>query len=112
MAASVRSRASRAARVPRKAGQKPGYSVVKAPRRAFSRTVRSWYTVVAWKVRHQLSLDAVPAGPAPNLTDNLILDIQRGSSASGFGHPSCKGGTPSEDVIRKLPETDPPGKKR
>jgi uncharacterized protein GlcG (DUF336 family) len=68
--------------------------------------------VVAWKVRHQLSLDAVPAGPAPNLTDNLILDIQRGSSASGFGHPSCKGGTPSEDVIRKLPETDPPGKKR
>jgi uncharacterized protein GlcG (DUF336 family) len=68
--------------------------------------------VVAWKVRHQLALDAVPAGPAPNLTDNLILDMQRGSSPSGFGHPTCKGGLPSEEVIRKLPESDPTGQKR
>lgn len=67
--------------------------------------------VVAWKVRHALKLDAVPAGPAPNASDNLILDLQNGSSASGFGHPSCKGGKPSDDVIKKLPETDATGKK-
>jgi len=65
--------------------------------------------VVAWKVRHQLKLDAVPAGPAPNANDNLILDFQRGASVSGFGHPSCQGGTPSDDVIKKLPESDPTG---
>jgi uncharacterized protein GlcG (DUF336 family) len=68
--------------------------------------------VVAWKVRHTLNLDGVPAGVAPNATDNLIFDIQNGVSVSGYGHPNCKGGTPSEDVIKKLPETDPIGRKR
>jgi uncharacterized protein GlcG (DUF336 family) len=68
--------------------------------------------VVAWKLRHALNLDGVPAGVAPNSTDNLIFDLQNGSSASGFGHPSCKGGTPSEAVIAKLPESDPIGQKR
>jgi uncharacterized protein GlcG (DUF336 family) len=68
--------------------------------------------VVAWKVRHALALDAVPVGPALNATDNMILDIDNGKSASGFGHPSCKGGKPSEAVIAKLPETFPPGPKK
>jgi uncharacterized protein GlcG (DUF336 family) len=68
--------------------------------------------VVAWKLRHALNLDGVPAGVAPNSTDNLIFDLQNGGSASGFGHPSCKGGMPSEAVIAKLPETDPIGQKR
>jgi uncharacterized protein GlcG (DUF336 family) len=68
--------------------------------------------VVAWKVRHALNLDGVPAGIAPNATDNLIFDIANGVSPSGYGHPTCKGGVPSEDVIKKLPETDPIGRKR
>jgi uncharacterized protein GlcG (DUF336 family) len=68
--------------------------------------------VVAWKMRHALNLDGVPAGVAPNATDNLIFDIQSGNSPSGYGHPTCKGGSPSEDTIKKLPETDPIGHKR
>jgi uncharacterized protein GlcG (DUF336 family) len=68
--------------------------------------------VVAWKVRHALSLDAVPVGPALNATDNMILDIENGKSASGFGHPSCKGGKPSDAVIAKLPEAFPTGPKK
>src|SRR5438067_7745846 len=54
--------------------------------------------VVAWKVRHSLKLDGVPMGVAPGQNDNMILDIQNGSSPSGFGHPSCKGGKPSDEI--------------
>lgn len=68
--------------------------------------------VIAWKVRHALSLDAVPAGVAPNSNDNMILDIQGPNSNSGFGHPSCKGGKPSDDTIRDLPKNFPTGKKK
>src|SRR5690242_8083533 len=45
--------------------------------------------IVAWKMRHALALDAVPMGPAPGGTDNMIVDVDRGRSPSGFGHPSC-----------------------
>lgn len=68
--------------------------------------------VIAWKVRHSLGLDAVPAGVAPNSTDNMILDIDNGKSVSGFGHPTCKGGKPSDDVIRDLANKIPTGKKQ
>jgi uncharacterized protein GlcG (DUF336 family) len=68
--------------------------------------------VIAWKVRHQLGLDHVPMGVAPGQNDNMILDFQNGSSASGFGHPSCKGGKPSDDVIQKLPQQYPTGSKK
>ncbi|HEY6463333.1 MAG TPA: heme-binding protein, partial [Polyangiaceae bacterium] len=68
--------------------------------------------VVAWKLRHALLLDAVPAGVAPNSNDNMILDLQNGASVSGFGHPSCKGGKPSDDAIRNLPQQFPTGRKR
>jgi uncharacterized protein GlcG (DUF336 family) len=67
--------------------------------------------VVAWRTRHSLALDVVPMGVAPGPSDNLIFDIQNGVSSSGFGHPSCKGGKPSEDIIRKLTETVPIGPK-
>jgi uncharacterized protein GlcG (DUF336 family) len=67
--------------------------------------------VVAWKLRHGLGLDAVPMGVAPGPSDNLIFDIQNGSSSSGFGHPSCKGGKPNEDIIQKLTQTVPIGPK-
>jgi len=50
--------------------------------------------VVAWKVRHLLNLDNVPAGVAPGNTDNMIQDITNDAtghpvSAGGFGHPKC-----------------------
>ena len=47
---------------------------------------------VAWRVRHYLDLDHVPAGVSPNTKDEIIYDIgANGKSASGFGHPKCVG---------------------
>jgi uncharacterized protein GlcG (DUF336 family) len=65
--------------------------------------------VIAWKVRHNLKLDAVPMGVGPGPSDNLVFDIQNGASASGFGHPACKGGKPAEDIIKKLNDDYPVG---
>lgn len=44
---------------------------------------------IAWKVRHQLNLNYVPAGVSPNQDDNIVYDITDGTSASGWGHPVC-----------------------
>lgn len=49
--------------------------------------------IVAWKVRHSLNLDNVPAGPVGG-TDNITFDIAEDASghaksASGWGHPAC-----------------------
>ena len=68
--------------------------------------------VIAWKVRHQLALDAVPMGPSAEHNDNMILDFQNNNSPSGFGHPSCKGGTQSDLIIRGLSKDFPTGPKR
>lgn len=65
--------------------------------------------VIAWKVRHELHLDAVPMGPSPEHNDNMILDFQNNQSASGFGHPSCKGGTQADGIIRDLSKDFPTG---
>lgn len=65
--------------------------------------------IIAWKVRHQLALDAVPMGPSPDHNDNMILDWQNGMSASGFGHPSCKGGNASDNIINSLSKAFPTG---
>jgi uncharacterized protein GlcG (DUF336 family) len=47
---------------------------------------------VAWRVRHFLGLDHVPAGVSPNMKDAIIYDIgPDGRSPSGFGHPKCNG---------------------
>jgi len=62
-------------------------------------------------MRNKLRLDAVPLGLAPGSSDNLIFDIQNGTSSSGFGHPSCKGGKPAEEIIKKLTDTMPTGPK-
>lgn len=52
---------------------------------------------VAWRVRHFLGLDHVPAGVSPNMKDAIIYDIgPDGKSPSGFGHPKCDG---KEDQI-------------
>src|SRR5258708_1304965 len=68
--------------------------------------------VIAWKTRHTLGLSAVPMGVAAGTSDNLIFDIQNGVSSSGFGHPTCKGGNPSEEIINKLNQTHPTGPHR
>ncbi len=65
--------------------------------------------VIAWKVRHQLHLDAVPMGPTAEHNDNMILDFQNGISVSGFGHPTCKGGTQPENIVRDLSKNFPTG---
>ncbi len=70
--------------------------------------------IVAWKIRHNLNFDDVPAGVAPgapNGTDNIIFDIigSNGNfkSKSGFGHPECGfGETP---IAKALPTTFPIG---
>ena len=67
--------------------------------------------VVAWKTRHRLALDAVPLGVGDKQSDNLVFDIQNGVSQSGFGHPQCKGGKPSEEIIKSLTEKYPTGPK-
>lgn len=58
--------------------------------------------VIGWRTRRALGYDKVPLGPAPDQTDNMILDFSNGTSASGFGHPTCKGGTPPDEIIKKL----------
>jgi uncharacterized protein GlcG (DUF336 family) len=63
--------------------------------------------VIGWKLRNALNLDAVPAGVGAGNSDNLLLDFANGASASGFGHPSCKGGKPSDEVIKGLTEKLP-----
>ena len=65
--------------------------------------------IIAWKVRHELHLDAVPMGPSPDHNDNMILDWQNGSSVSGFGHPSCKGGMVPDAIINQLSKDFPTG---
>lgn len=52
---------------------------------------------IAWRTRHQLNLDFVPAGVSGDATrpDNIVYDITpatglaMGLSAGGWGHPAC-----------------------
>ena len=44
--------------------------------------------IIAWKLRHALNLDNVPAGPdADSNTDNIIYDTD--GTLTGFEHPKC-----------------------
>lgn len=65
--------------------------------------------IIAWQVRHALHLDVVAMGPSPAHNDNMIQDFQNGKSPSGFGHPVCKGGTPSNFIIQSLSKKFPTG---
>lgn len=60
---------------------------------------------IAWRVRHTLGLDYVPAGlSGPGYSDNIIYDMDAtGKSASGFGHPECyeKPGAPSSKATNQ-----------
>lgn len=56
---------------------------------------------IAWRTRHALGLDKVPAGVAADKTDQIIYDIAGSKSAGGFGHPTC---APSDkDIVKMLP---------
>jgi uncharacterized protein GlcG (DUF336 family) len=64
---------------------------------------------IAWRTRHSLNLDFVPAGVGPDSTrpDNIIYDITNpagfgiGVSASGWGHPVCS--EAAESISKQLP---------
>jgi uncharacterized protein GlcG (DUF336 family) len=57
---------------------------------------------IAWKTRHALGLNHVPAGVAPGGTDNIIYDQN-----DGFAHPEC---SPAATAIgNDLPATHPIG---
>lgn len=53
---------------------------------------------IAWRARHGLKLDFVPAGVAADKTDAIIYDVANGKSAGGFGHPTCAG---KENAVAK-----------
>ena len=69
--------------------------------------------IIAWKLRHALNLDNVPAGvagPAPG-TDNIIFTD---GTIDGFEHPECFDSDPNVvgnhvDIANNLPTTHPVG---
>ncbi len=63
---------------------------------------------IAWKLRHALGLDHVPAGVSPTGDDNIVYDIESGQSKSGWGHPVVA--TEAVKIAQKLPETHPVNK--
>jgi uncharacterized protein GlcG (DUF336 family) len=69
--------------------------------------------IIAWKVRHALNLDNVPAGVAGPDKDNIIHDVTVDAgtghtvSKGGFGHPICS--AESTKIAGDLPKTHPPG---
>lgn len=58
---------------------------------------------IAWRLRHNLALDFVPAGVALTKNDQIIYDVSSGKSSGGFGHVSCGG--KEEGVVEGLPAT-------
>jgi uncharacterized protein GlcG (DUF336 family) len=66
--------------------------------------------IIAWKLRHALNLDNVPAGPDPNSgTDNIIFTE---GTLDGFEHPTCfdlEGQGSHVDIANALPTTHPTG---
>src|SRR6266849_10259403 len=64
--------------------------------------------IVAWKTRHALNFDDVPAGVGASNTDNMINDLSLPpASQSGFGHPTCDATTTA--VTAGLPTNFPGG---
>jgi uncharacterized protein GlcG (DUF336 family) len=67
--------------------------------------------IIAWRLRHALNLDNVPAGVADGgADDNLVLDTD--GQLTGFEHPTCfdnPGRGDHIDIINHLATTDPIG---
>lgn len=72
--------------------------------------------IIAWKTRHALNLDNVPAGVAGEGKDNTIHDVTvdpatgHTTSKAGFGHPVCS--PESTKIANALPTTHPAGPQR
>ncbi|WHI46910.1 heme-binding protein [Microbulbifer sp. VAAF005] len=60
---------------------------------------------IAWKLRHKLNLDYVPAGVSPSNDDNIVNDIVDDVSSSGWGHPICS--TEAADIAAGFSKTHP-----
>ena len=69
--------------------------------------------IVAWKVRHAVDLDNVPAGVTKADDDNVVHDLSldpasgRMQSAGGYGHPTCSPG--STTIAQRLSDDFPTG---
>ena len=68
--------------------------------------------IIAWKIRHALNLDNVPAGVSATADDNIVHDIVTNAtghavSPSGWGHPDT--GAAEKAVAVALPVTHPVG---
>ena len=64
--------------------------------------------IIAWKLRHGLNLDNVPAGPAGG-TDNIIFTEE---TLDGFEHPECfdlEGQGSHVEIANALPTSHPVG---
>lgn len=46
---------------------------------------------IAWRTRNLIQLDYVPNGVSETKDDQIIYDIEKNVSNSGFGHPTCAG---------------------
>ena len=65
--------------------------------------------IIAWKLRHSLNLDDVPAGPDDSGTDNIIY---QDGELDGFEHATCfdlDGQGNHIEIGNALPETHPVG---
>ena len=68
---------------------------------------------IAWRTRHSLNLDFLPAGGGgsgdPTRLDNIVYDITSqpgqmpGVSAGGWGHPACRAA--ATGIAASLPVT-------
>lgn len=69
--------------------------------------------IIAWKTRHALNLDNVPAGVAGDGKDNIVHDVAvdaatgHTTSKGGFGHPTCS--AESTKIANALPTSHPTG---
>ena len=69
--------------------------------------------IIAWKARHTLNLDNVPAGVAGDGKDNIIHDVTvdpatgHTTSKGGFGHATCS--ADSTKIATALPTSHPTG---
>jgi hypothetical protein len=61
---------------------------------------------IAWRTRHSLNLDYVPAGVSGDTSrlDNDVYDINYGTSAGGWGHTRCS------DEAAKIAAALPPNR--
>jgi uncharacterized protein GlcG (DUF336 family) len=72
--------------------------------------------IIAWKTRHALNLDNVPAGVAGDGKDNIIHDVTvdagtgHTTSKGGFGHATCS--AESTKIANALPTSHPAGSGR